>query len=52
MQARMEKDANAIMKDPRQFLARINAGNPMPTLNDKFKFENFDLIVWEYISKD
>lgn len=52
MQTRMMKDANAIMQAPRQFLARINAGNPMPTLNDKFKFENFDLIVWEYISKD
>ena len=52
MQTRMMKDANAIMKDPREFLSRMKAGTPMSALDEKFRFENFDLIVWEYISKD
>lgn len=51
MQAKMGIEANAIMNDPNQFLAGIRAGNATPPLNKKFLLENFDLIVWEYVSK-
>ena len=52
LQARMMKEAFNSIKDPRQFLANTRAGIKTPKLNEKFKFENFDLLAWEYVSKD
>lgn len=51
MSTKMTDEANAIMRNPRKFLAGARAGNTATTLNNKFKIENFDLIVWEYITK-
>lgn len=45
-------EAYAIMDDPFAFLNQVNSPTEKPALNEKFKFENFDLIVWEYVSKD
>lgn len=52
MLTKMKNQANAIMRNPRRFLAGVKAGNSIPTLNEKFQIENFDLIVWEYISNE
>ena len=51
MSTKMTDEANAIMRNPRGFLAGVRAGNQPTTLNNKFQIENFDLIVWEYITK-
>ncbi len=48
MQARMVKEGNALVLNPLDFIK----SNPTMSLDEKFKFENFDLIVWEYVSKD
>ena len=48
IQTRMMKEGVALVLNPLEF---IN-GNPTMSLDEKFKFENFDLIVWEYVSKD
>ena len=48
MQSRMMKEARAIMQNPYEFITNRSSIQ----LNDKFKFENFDLIVWEYLSKE
>ena len=48
MQSRMMREAKAIMQNPYDFITNRSSIQ----LNDKFKFENFDLIVWEYISKE
>ena len=48
MQEKVKDVANAILKNPREFIKNANAGNITTTIDQKFKIENFDLIVWEY----
>jgi hypothetical protein len=48
----MRKEGFSSIKDPRQHLENLKAGIKTPTLNEKFKLENFDLLVWEYVSRD
>lgn len=52
MQERIIKEGFSSIKDPRQYLENLKAGIKTPTLNEKFKLENFDLLVWEYVSRD
>ena len=52
MQAKTPNEAYTIMKNPHQFLVGAKAGNTTPALNEKYQIQNFDLIVWEYISKN
>lgn len=52
MKAQLIKDANSIMKDPRQFLTSIKAKQSPSLLDEKYRFENFDLVLWEYISNN
>ena len=51
MKSQMKQDVYSSMKDIRKIIAARRYGKVEPTLDEKFKFENFDLIVWEYISK-
>ena len=51
MKKQMKHDAYSSIKDIRKIIAARRSGKIEPTLDEKFKFENFDLIVWEYISK-
>ena len=48
----MKTDAYASMNDIRKIMAERKAGIFKPTLNEKFQMKNFDLIVWEYITKN
>ena len=50
MKEKVKDVANAILKNPREFIKNANAGNITTTIDQKFKIENFDLIVWEYVT--
>ena len=52
MDEKMKEVSYAIMRNPRKYLKAANEGNVEQPLNEKYKIENFDLIVWEYVSKD
>lgn len=52
MNEKMEEVSYAIMRNPSKYLKAANEGNATQPLNDRYKIENFDLIVWEYVSKD
>lgn len=51
MGIKMRDEAYAVRRDPRRMLAERRAGRTVTPLDEKFKLENFDLIVWEYVSK-
>ena len=51
MKNQMKHDVYSSMKDIRKIIAARRSGKIEPTLDEKFKLENFDLIAWEYISK-
>ena len=50
MEVKMKDEAYALRRDPRKMLAEIKAGKTITPLDEKFRLENFDLIVWEYVS--
>lgn len=52
MGIKMRDEAYAIRRDPRRILADRRAGRIVIPLDEKFKLENFDLIVWEYVSNN
>ena len=51
MKVKMQDEAYAVRRDPRRMLAERRAGRTVTPLDEKFKLANFDLIVWEYVSK-
>ena len=53
MNTQIKDSASSIMKDPREMLKTINTEKPKNLLLDKkYKIENFDLIVWEYVTRN
>ncbi len=52
MDEKMKEVSYAIMRNPRKYLKAANEGNATQPLNERYKIENFDLIVWEYVSTD
>lgn len=52
MDEKMKEVSYAIMRNPRKYLKAANEGIAMQPLNERYKIENFDLIVWEYVSTD
>lgn len=52
MRVQMNAETAANMKDIRRIFAKRKAGLPVALSDDKYHLENFDLIVWEYVSSD
>ncbi len=52
MDEKMKEVSYAIMRNPRKYLKAANEGIATQPLNERYKIENFDLIVWEYVSTD
>ena len=52
MDEKMKEVSYAIMRNPRKYLKAANEGISSQPLNERYKIENFDLIVWEYFSTD
>ena len=52
MQAQMNAETAASMKDIRRIFAKRKAGLSVALSDDKFHLKNFDLIVWEYVSSE
>jgi len=52
MDDKMKEVSYAIMRNPRKYLKAANEGISTQPLNERYKIENFDLIVWEYVSTD
>lgn len=52
MDEKMKEVSYAIMRNPRKYLKAANEGIAAQPLNERYKIENFDLIVWEYVSTD
>ena len=51
MHQKMQQEIYAGFKNIHKLILNRKAGTAGPSIDEKFKFENFDLIVWDYIAK-